>query len=48
VQSLEPRERKRKLMEFLARNGFDYQTIESVIARVESTDDGDEFQALDD
>jgi regulatory protein len=48
VQSLEPRERKRKLMEFLARNGFDYQTIESVIARVESSDDGDEFQALDD
>jgi regulatory protein len=48
VQSLEPRERKRKLMEFLARNGYDYQTIESVIARVESSDDGDEFQALDD
>lgn len=48
VQSLEPRERKRKLMEFLARNGFDYQTIEFVIARVESLTDGDEFQALDD
>lgn len=48
VQSLEPRERKRKLMEFLARNGFDYQTIESVIARIESSVDGDAFQPLDD
>ena len=48
VQSLEPKERKRKLMEFLARNGFDYQTIESVIARIESSADGDAFQPLDD
>jgi regulatory protein len=48
VQSLEPRERKRKLMEFLSRNGFNFQTIESVIARIESSDDGNEFQALDD
>jgi regulatory protein len=48
VKALEPRERKRKLMEFLSRNGFDYQTIESVIARVESLADGDEFQALND
>lgn len=48
VKALEPRERKRKLMEFLSRNGFDYQTIESVIARVESLADGDEFQASND
>jgi regulatory protein len=48
VKALEPRERKRKLMEFLSRNGFDYQTIESVIARVESWAEGDEFQALND
>lgn len=48
LKSLEPRERRRKLMEFLARNGFDFQTIESVIAKVEASDDGDEFQTLDD
>lgn len=48
VKSLEPRERRRKLSEFLARNGFDFQTIESVIARVESSADEDESQTLDD
>lgn len=48
LKSLEPRERRRKLTEFLARNGFDFQTIESVISIVESSDDGDEFQTLDD
>ena len=48
VAALEPRERKRKLMEYLARNGFDYQTIESVIAKVESSASGDEFHILDD
>jgi regulatory protein len=31
---LEPRERKRKLMDFLARNGFDYETISSVVNKV--------------
>ena len=34
VATLEPRERKRKLTEFLARNGFDYDVISSVINRV--------------
>jgi regulatory protein len=48
LKSLEPRERRRKLMEFLARNGFDFQTIEIVMAKIESSDDGDEFQTLDD
>jgi regulatory protein len=32
--SLEPIERKRKLHEYLARNGFDYETIQSVVERV--------------
>lgn len=41
LQSLEPRERKRKLSEFLARNGFDYGTIEDVLAKIESSVDGD-------
>jgi regulatory protein len=31
VAALEPRERKRKLMDFLARNGFDYDVISSVV-----------------
>lgn len=36
LQALEPRERKRKLYEYLARNGFDFETINSTFARVES------------
>ncbi len=36
VQSLEPRERKRKLSEYLARNGFNYETIDNVITKLES------------
>lgn len=34
VASLEPRERKRKLTEFLARNGFDYDVITNAIKKV--------------
>lgn len=34
VASLEPRERKRKLTEFLARNGFDYDVITIAIKKV--------------
>ena len=34
VAALEPRERKRKLMEFLARNGFDYDVITNAIKKV--------------
>lgn len=34
VATLEPRERKRKLMDFLARNGFDYDVISSAVNRV--------------
>jgi len=37
MQALEPRERRRKLTEYLARNGFSYETIEDVIARLEIT-----------
>lgn len=36
LQSLEPRERKRKLYEYLARNGFAYETIEDILAKIES------------
>jgi regulatory protein len=32
--ALDARERKRKLMEFLARNGFDYDVISSVVTKV--------------
>jgi regulatory protein len=41
LQSLEPHERKRKLSEFLARNGFDYGTIEDVLEKIEPSVDGD-------
>jgi SOS response regulatory protein OraA/RecX len=34
LQSLEPRERERKLSAYLARQGFDYETIEGVIDRI--------------
>ncbi len=34
LQSLDPRERKRKLSEYLARNGFGYETIEGVIEKL--------------
>jgi len=34
VAALEPRERKRKLMEYLARNGFDYDTISNAVNQV--------------
>lgn len=34
VVALEPRERKRKLMEYLARNGFDYDTISNAVNQV--------------
>jgi regulatory protein len=36
VSGLPPRDRKRKLQEFLARNGFDYNTIEDALRRIES------------
>jgi regulatory protein len=32
--ALDARERKRKLMEFLARNGFDYDVISSVVTKI--------------
>jgi regulatory protein len=41
LKSLAPKERKQKLSEYLARNGFDYQTIEIVITRMESAVDGE-------
>lgn len=37
LQTLEPVERRRKLSDYLARNGFDYETIEEVMERVESS-----------
>ncbi len=36
---LEPRERRRKLADFLARNGFGYDVIEDTLQRIESLDD---------
>lgn len=37
LQTLKPVERRRKLSNYLARNGFDYETIEEVLERVESS-----------
>ena len=39
LQSLPQRERKKKLMDFLARNGFDYAVIEETLRRIESLND---------
>jgi regulatory protein len=40
LQGLTPMERKRKLYEHLARKGFDYETIERAIEKVESSREG--------
>ncbi len=37
LQGLAPAERKRKLYEYLARKGFDYETIERAVQQVESS-----------
>jgi regulatory protein len=36
LQALPVRERKKKLSDFLARNGFDYSVIEETLRRIES------------
>jgi regulatory protein len=47
LQSLEPRERERKLMAFLARQGFDFGTIESVITKIGASEDWGSSGAVD-
>jgi regulatory protein len=47
LQSLEPRERERKLAAHLARNGFDYETIQNVIAKLGSSEDWEGGTAAD-
>jgi regulatory protein len=39
LKSLPPRERKRKLFEFLSRNGFEYSAMEEALRRIESADE---------
>jgi regulatory protein len=39
LKSLPARDRKRKLSDFLARNGFDYNTIEDTLRKIERVDD---------
>lgn len=39
LQALPVRERKKKLSDFLARNGFDYSVIEETLRRIESLND---------
>lgn len=41
LAALEPQERKRKLMEFLARNGFGYDVISTVIQKVLTVEESD-------
>jgi regulatory protein len=41
LAALEPRDRRRKLSEFLARNGFGYEIIEDVLRRIASDSDED-------
>ena len=40
LRGLAPMKRKRKLYEHLARKGFDYETIERAIEKVESSREG--------
>ena len=46
VKALAPRERRHKLSEHLARNGFDFRTIEDVIVKLE-TDEAVEKAGID-
>lgn len=48
LASMEPRDRKRKLMEFLARNGFGYDIISTVIQRVLTAEEDEGSESLDD
>lgn len=41
LQGLTPMERRRKLHDYLARKGFDYETIQCAIQRVESSEERD-------
>jgi SOS response regulatory protein OraA/RecX len=44
LQALPPRERKRKLFEFLARSGFEYSAMEEALRQIESGDAAEEMQ----
>jgi regulatory protein len=47
LRSLAPRERQRKLVAYLARNGFDYETIQDVIAKIDTSENWESDAAVD-